>query len=696
MSVPPKAMGTPVPRLDAHAKVTGTAPYAYEQPVDSPVHLHPLQATIARGSVTSIDSSAAEALDGVIVVLTAQNAPPLADTSDAELAILQSGEVGFRGRFIGAVVAETAEIARHAASLVEVGYDVAQHDTELHWDHPDRYRPEKVNPEFAPDTEVGDLDAAMQAAAVTTDQIYTTPMEHNNPMEPHTTVAVWDDHPEPGGATLTLYDSTQGVHPVRTTLAPILGLEEEQLRVVAPHVGGGFGSKGLPHAHNVLVALAAQLVPGRPVKLALTRQQMFSEVGHRTPTIQRVRLAAGPDGRIVGIGHEVVEHTAKIKEFGEQTAVGTRKMYAAVNRRTSHRLVPLDVPVPSWMRAPGEAPGSFGLEVAMDELAQACGLDPIELRRINEPEVDPETGNPWADRRLLECLDEGARRFGWADRGPAGSRTDGEWLVGTGVASAAYPYYAMPGSEAVIAFDGSTYAVRIGAVDIGTGTWTVLTQVAADALGCPLEAVELEIGDTDLPMASVAGGSSGLSSWGSTIVATARQFRHDHGDHPSPGTQTRGKMPDNPDLEKFAVHSFGAHFVEARIHRDTGEIRVPRMLGVFSAGRVINPRTARSQLVGGMTMGLSMALHEHSVIDHRFGHVVNHDLAGYHIAAHADVQDLEAIWLEGDDEHASSMGSRGLGEIGITGAAAAVVNAAAHATGTRVRSLPLTPDLFLR
>jgi xanthine dehydrogenase YagR molybdenum-binding subunit len=693
MTMQASAMGQPLVRLDGRAKVTGSAPYAYEHPVASPAYLHALLATVARGAVTSIDAAEAEALDGVLLVLTHRNGPPLADTTDGELAILQSGEVAFRGQIIGGVVAETPEIARHAASLVRVTYDVADHDTEVRWDHPDLYEPEQANPASGANSDEGDLEAAMQAAAVSLDQTYTTPMEHNNPLEPHTTVAVWDESAQ---VRLTLYDSTQGVHQVRTTLAKIFGLEEDQLRVISPHVGGGFGSKGLPHAHNVLAAIAARLVPGRSVKLALTRQQMFTLAGHRTPTIQRVRLASGPDGHLLATAHDVVQHASKVKDFVEQATRGTAKMYTSVNRRTSQRLAPLDVPVESWMRAPGYAPGSFGLEVAMDELADACGLDPIELRRLNEPEVDPETGNPWADRRLLECLDEGARLFGWAGRGAAGGRRDGEWLVGSGVASSAYPYMAPTGSAATVSFDGVSYAVRIGAADIGTGTWTVLTQVAADALECPVESVRMEIGDTDLPQATVAGDSAGLSAWGSTVVAAARAFRDEHGDAPRPGVEARAETPENPDTEKFTVYSFGAQFVEVRVHQDTGEVRVPRMLGVFSTGRIINPRTARSQLVGGMTMGLSMALHEQTVIDHRLGHLVTHDLADYHIAAHADVVDLEATWLDGVDAHASSMGSRGLGEIGITGAAAAVANGAAHATGIRVRDLPLTPEKFLQ
>ncbi|TYQ03506.1 UNVERIFIED_ORG: xanthine dehydrogenase YagR molybdenum-binding subunit [Gordonia westfalica J30] len=509
---------------------------------------------------------------------------------------------------------------------------------------------------------------------------------------PHACIAIWDE--SSGRPHVTLYDSTQGVHVVRKTLAPIFGLDEKQMRVIAPHVGGGFGSKGAPHAHNVLAILAAQRTGGRPVKLALTRQQMFDLVGYRTPTIQRIRLGANADGTLIALDHQVVELTATVKEFAEQTAVVSRSMYATGNRRTSHRLAPLDVPIPFWMRAPGEMPGMYAAEVAMDELAVACDIDPIELRIRNDPDTDPETGDPWSGRHLVECLRTGAARFGWPQRNPvAGQQLIGDWFHGLGVAAATYPVMMMPGNSASIEYrsDGR-YGVHIGAADIGTGTWTTLTQIAADALGCPADAVVVQIGDTDLPPASVAGGSSGITSWGTAIVAAAKAFREEYGESPAAGAHTTAEAPENPDADKYTMASHGAHFVEAAVNRDTGEIRIPRMLGVFAVGRAINPRTLRSQLIGGMTMGMSAALHEESVRDHRFGHVVTRDLATYHFSAHADVCDIDAIWLDDVDEHSNPMGSRGAGEIGIVGAAAAVANAVYHATGVRVRDLPVTAD----
>ena len=683
----PQAIGRDVVRRDGRAKVTGTAPYAYEAPVDNPAYCHPIQATVARGRIVQIDASAAEALDGVLAVLAVNNAERLASNEDQELAVLQSNEVAFRGQVIGLVVAQSSEVARQAAGLVHVSYDQQPHDVELSADRPNLYQPDKVNPAFPTDTVQGDVAAAMATAEVTLNQTYTTAMYHNNPMEPHATTALWDGQ-------LTLWESTQGVHPARATIATVFGLQQDQVRVICPYVGGGFGSKGTLHVNSVLAVLAARAVPGRPVRLALTRQQMFSLAGYRTPTIQKMQLAADSDGHLSAIAIDVVEQTSRIKEFAEQTGVPTRVMYAAPNRRTTHRLASLDVPVPSWMRAPGECPGMFGPEVALDELAEQLGLDPIELRIRNEPEVDPESGSPWSSRNLIACLREGAERFGWADRDPApGVHRQGHWLVGTGVAASVYPTNRMADSTATIHYQHGRYIAEIGAADLGTGTWTTLPQIAADALGVAMDDVEVRIGDTVYPIASVAGGSSGMTTWGSAVIEAARAFRDKYGTDPADGDTAEGSV--GPATDKYAMYAFGAQFVEAHVHADTAEIRVPRLLGMFAAGRIINPRTARSQFIGGMTMGLSMALHERSVLDPRFGHVVNHDFAEYHVSACADVADVQAHWIDEHDPHVNAMGSKGIGEIGIVGTAAAVVNAVYHATGVRVRDLPVTLDKLL-
>ncbi|GAA5143771.1 xanthine dehydrogenase family protein molybdopterin-binding subunit [Nocardioides marinquilinus] len=689
-----REVGRPRARVDGPLKVTGHALYAVEhgsdEGVTDPLTAWLVGAPVARGRVVRIDATEALAGDGVVAVLDHTGAHRLESVDDGELAILQDDRIHYRGQVVAVVLAETSEAAREAARLVHVHVDAEPHEADL--DAADLYAPEQVNAGHETDWDDGDVAAGSTGAAVVVEHEYRTPFEHNSPMEPHAASAHWD------GETLTLWDSTQAVHGVAKTLAPMLGLDVERVRVRAPYVGGGFGSKGLPHSPEMAVALAAMAAPGRWVRLAVTRQQMFALTGYRTETRSRVRLAAEPDGRLLAVEHHAVSQSSRVKEFAEQTASIARMMYAAPARSTTHRIAALDVAVPSWMRAPGEMPGAFAQEVAMDELAVACGVDPVDLRVRNEPATDPETGKPWNDRRLVECLEQGAARFGWSGRA-AEPRTvvDGDWLVGTGVAAATYPTLWMPGNAARIeSRAGGRYAVSIGAVDIGTGARTVLGQIAADALEVDVDAIVLAIGDTSLPAATVAGGSAGTGSWGTAIVQTAQQFRADHGTDPVPGLHTQTTTEAYPDMEGHALHSFGAVFAEVRVDRWTGEVRCSRLHGTYSVGRVVNPTTARSQLYGGLLMGLSGALHEDGVRDPRFGHVVTQDLASYHVAAHADVPpDLDVAWLEESDELATPYGGRGIGEIGIVGTAAAIANAAWHATGVRVRALPVTADRFV-
>ncbi len=486
---------------------------------------------------------------------------------------------------------------------------------------------------------------------------------------------------------------------IRDVVASAFRLPPERVRVIAHYVGGGFGSKGFPHPHVILTVMAAQATR-RPVKLALTRQQLFALAGYRTPTIQRMRLGADRDGRLTAIAHDVVEQTATIQEYVEQTALSTRVMYAAPNRRTTHRLARLDVPIPSFMRAPGHCPGMFALESAMDELAMACEIDPIELRIRNEPAVDPETGHPFSSRGLVTCLREGAQHFGWHSRNPTpGTRQEGRWHIGTGVAASTYPMLYRPSSATIRLTPDGHYTVLIAATDVGTGAWTVLTQIAADALEVPVESVHLHIGDSSLPEGAPGGGSMGTASWGTAIVEAARQLRerplNEHGVVPEGGLEVTVTSGANPDMQRFAMHAFGAQFAEVRVNMDTGEVRVPRLLGVFMAGHIMNPKTARSQLLGGMAMGLSMALHEQSVLDPHFGDYVNHDLAEYHMATNADVGTIDVSWIDEDDPYVNPMGAKGIGEIGIVGTAAAIANATYHATGIRIRDLPITLDKLL-
>jgi xanthine dehydrogenase YagR molybdenum-binding subunit len=690
--VRPRAIGAPLDRLDGPDKVRGAATYAYEHPVDRPAYLYPLQAPIAVGRITDIDPGPALAQPGVLAVLTHHNAPRVASADDAELAILQSGDIAFRNQFVGGVVAQTSEIARHAAGLVAIAYEERPHDVELRPDADDLRVPKEMLPGFPRTTTLGDAETALASAAVRIEATYRTPTYHQNPMEPHSTIAIWSDEG------LLLYVGSQGVHRIRAEVAGVLGIEPARVRVISPHVGGGFGSKGAAHPDVILAAMAARLVAGRPVKLALTRRQMFSQVGHRPPTIQQVGLGVDDEGRLLAITHDAIEETSRYKEFAEHSTRATPALYAAPNRRTTQRVAPLDVPVPAIMRAPGEAPGMFAVESAMDELALACGLDPIELRVRNEPTVHPQTGQPFSSRNLIACLREGARLFGWERRDhPVRARREAGWLVGTGVAASTYPAFRLPGSAATIraAADGS-FTVLIGAVDIGTGTWTALTQIAADALDVPVEAVDLRIGDTELPPASMAGGSSGIASWGSTIVSAAEALRaRVDGEVPPEGVEVTVGMPANPYEERFAMHAYGAQFAEVRVREDSGEVRVSRLLGTFAAGRIINAKTGRSQLLGGMTWGISMALHEQTVVDPRFGHPVTQDLADYHIAANADVCSIEVHLIDEDDPYVNPMGSKGIGELGIVGTAAAIANAVHDATGVRVRELPITLDKLL-
>jgi xanthine dehydrogenase YagR molybdenum-binding subunit len=693
-TIAPSPLGTALPRIEGREKVMGQARYAYEHEVDGTVYAWIVQATIAKGAVSAVDGAEARRLPGVLAVVSHENAPDLGEVSDRELAVLQSPRVAYRGQIVALAIAETLEAAREAAGLVRIAYAEEGHDVQLRADHPKLYTPEKVNPNFPSETAEGDVEAALAQAAIVVDETYTTPAEHNNPMEPHASLAMWS------GGDLTIYDSTQGAPIARATIAGVFGLAPAHVRVISPHVGGGFGSKGTPRPTVIAAALAARHV-GRPVKLTATRQQMFSLTGYRTPTIQRIRIGAGADGRMLAIDHTAIEQTSTMKEFAEQTAVPTRMMYAAASRRTGHRVAALDVPTPSWMRAPGETPGMYALECAMDELAIAAGIDPVEVRRRNEPEIDPETGLPFSSRGLQQCLRVGAERFGWEGRDPTpGARRDGPWLVGTGVASSTYPARRRPSAAFARAAADGTFVVGIGAADIGTGARTVLTQVAADALEVPLDRVRVEIGDSALPFAMLAGGSMGTTSWGSAVVKACAALREQisarGGEVPSEGLEAQAETSEDIDAQKpFARHAFGAQFCEVRVNAGTGEVRVARMLGVFACGRILNPMTARSQFVGGMTQGISMALHEESVLDLEFGDYLNHDFAQYHVPVFADIEEIDATWIDEEDPHLNPMGAKGIGEIGIVGTAAAVANAVHHATGVRVRDLPIRLDRLL-
>ncbi len=687
------AIGQEMPRREARLKVTGQARYAAEIPLPDLVHGWVAQSQIAHGRIVAMDVDGVSAMPGVLAVVHHGNAVRLADPGDATLLVLQDDRIHHRGAIVALVVATTPEQARAGAEALRIEYETLPHDVTFTAEHPNTYRPDHVNPNNPTETNTGDVDAAFAAAEVTLAATYTTPAEQNSAMEPHAAAAHWE------GGQLIVYDSAQGASTVQTTLATAFGLDPASVHVFSEHVGGGFGAKGTPRPNVILAAMAAILVD-RPVRVAFTRPQLFSLVGYRTPTIQRIRLAADRAGRLTALDHLAFAQTSTVLEFAEQTALVSRVMYATPNLRTRHRMVALHVPTPRWMRAPGEAPGSFALESAMDELAVACGIDPIELRLRNDTTAEPATGLEFTSRNLAACLRTGAERFGWSDRDPRPAvRRDGRWLIGTGVAAATYPARTASSTASATVEPDGRFTVRVGAADIGTGARTALAQLAADALGVPVSEVDMRVGHSDFGPAQLAGGSMGLASWSWPVVAACEQVRAaltageevpDEGLTAS--VDTTDEIRARPAL---ARHAFGAQFAEVAVDVESGEVRVPRMLGMFAVGRVVNPMTSRAQLVGAMTMGLSMALLEESIMDPQFGDFTNHDLVGYHVAANADVQSIEVGWVPDHDDQLNPSGIKGLGEIGICGSAAAIANAIWHATGVRHRDLPIRPDRVL-
>jgi xanthine dehydrogenase YagR molybdenum-binding subunit len=687
----PISVGSASPRLDGVTKVTGQARYAAEFRMAGRAYGCIGQSAIARGRILSINTDEVRRCPGVIDVLTHTSAPRLHQVAETQAWLLQDDRVHYRGQVVALVVAETLEQAQAAAEKLHVEYDVEPHDVVLRANHPGSYVPDHVNPNFPSETHTGDVDAAFGQAAFAVDQWYATPAEHNNPMEPHASTAYWDD------GRLIVHDSNQGSGRIQAVLAALFGLDAADVRVIAEYVGGGFGSKAAIGPPAVLAAIASQ-VAGRAVTVVVTRREMFSIVGCRTPTLQHIRLGADKSGRLTSVDHLCYEQTSQIFEFAEETAVLSRIMYATPSVRTGHRLVRLDVPTPRWMRAPGFGPGSFGLESAMDELAQVSGIDPVELRIRNDTDHEADGGAPFTSRSYAECLREGSQRLGWSSRDPQpGVRRDGRWLLGTGMASCAYPAGTGPSTATAVARPDGTFIVEIGASDIGTGARTALTQISADALGVPPERVQLRVGDSRSGPAVPAALSLGTASWGWAALKACRQLAAKLDG--TPVTEVAVRADTTEDLkaqDKLSRYSFGAQFVQVRVDTATGEVRVDRMVGVFAAGRIVNPVTARSQFIGGMTMGLGMALHEAGIMDPQFGDYANNDLSQYHIPAHADVPAIEIGWIDEQDSQVNPLGVKGIGELGVVGTAAAIANAVWHATGVRYRTLPLTPSRVLQ
>jgi xanthine dehydrogenase YagR molybdenum-binding subunit len=694
-------IGQPISRIDGPLKTTGRATYAAEHwDAGQPLYGFIVGATIGKGRVTTIDTSRAESAPGVRMVMTHRNAPAQGQ-ADPELGAysrafptLSGPDVHHYGEPVALVVASTYEHACAAANLVEVEYESAPGRFDFAAGIERAYAPKAVNAGLPTDSAVGDFDGAFKGAEVKVDQTYTTPYQFSQPMEPHACMAV------PDGEDLTVYVSLQIVAEARKAIASTLQMDEQRIRIVAPFVGGGFGSKLGIHSETILAALAARALK-QPVKVVMTRQQIFQLLGVRPTTGQRVRLGAKRDGRLVALGHDVTMHTSPLAEYAEQTATSARPLYSAPHRLTRHRLTELDVPRGEDVRAPGEAPGLLAVESAIDELAVALGMDPIALRILNEPTSHPETGQPFSDRRLVECMREGARRFGWERRAARpGSLRDGRWLVGYGMAAAVRMQFQLPSKATVRMKPDGTVVVRSDITDIGTGTYTIVAQVAAETLGVPLDRIRVELGDSNYPPGAGSGGSFGASN---TCVAVynacvALKEKLDGREPPAEDVEAEGEiasMEDDPNYKRYAIHAYGAHFAEVGVDADTAEIRLRRMLGVFAAGRIFNAKTARSQLIGGMTFGASSALLEEGLIDPRTGAFINHDLAGYLVPVHADIPDIDAVLLDGFDQKANVLGAKGVGELGNCGANAAVGNAVFNATGVRVREFPITIDKVL-
>ncbi|GAA3648324.1 xanthine dehydrogenase family protein molybdopterin-binding subunit [Nonomuraea antimicrobica] len=741
-----KYVGRAVDRLDAKAKTTGEARFAAEHPYPDLAHAALVHATVARGRVTAVDTARARAVRGVIDVLTHENAPamkPAPKPSLFNLSSLVSGttvnylatdEVYWNGQPVAVVVAETPEAARYAASLVRPSYEEWPAVVDFAAEEPNAV-PQKSNPMRESGADKGDARAALATAPVSVDLRFSTPPQNHNAIEPHATTAVWD------GDRLTVHEATQNIAWTRKHLALRFGVPERGVRVLSPYVGGGFGGKGSVWAGTLLAVLAARAT-GRPVRLALTREGVYHTVGGRTPSTQRVALGADAQGRLSALIHTSVSRTARAGGGPEPVTSASRHLYASPNIHLSDSTVRLDLVPNTFMRAPGEAIGTFALESAMDELSWELGMDPIELRMRNEPERNPVGGQRFAHRMLREAYAVGAERFGWRERDPrAGAMRDGRWLVGMGVATAYHPAWLMAASVTMRLGADGTVVVRCGLQEMGMGAATAQAQIAADEMGVPLESVRMEYGDSDLPPSPGAGGSAQTASVAAGVLAAGAKLKRSvHAlARRLPGSPLRGRRLEEltprdgglfhagggqtyaeilagagrdhveavvkASMPAFVVRTLrdrrrlmraasGAQFCEVRVDPDTFEVRVSRWVGVFDVGTVINATTAASQLRGGIVMGIGAALSEQTLIDHRTGRIVNPSLAEYHVPVHADVPRIDVHYLDEPDP-TMPLGLLGVGEVGITGAAAAVANAVRHATGKRVLDLPITLDKLL-
>ncbi len=744
-------IGDPIPRIEGRAKVTGRALYAADEPVANPAFAFLVTSTIARGTIRGFDLAQARAVPGVLDILTHENVggqadPPAPHGPGGETTTMQTPQIWHAGQIVAVVTADTYEAAREAAHKVHVDY--AEEAPAATFGSPGA-QTEQRKPGEHKDFSVGDADAAFATAAVTVNQRYATPTQHHNPIELFSTTAAWHD------GSLTLYEPSQFVYGLRGAVAKQLRMDPRKVRVVARHVGGAFGSKGIPSSRSAWIAIAARRL-SRPVKFVATRSDCYTIGTYRAETQHHIQLAAERSGKLVALRHEGWELTSRPSDYNVSGTETTARMYACPNILTKVNIVHADRGTPGFMRAPPDVPYMFALEAAMDELAEKLGMDPIELRRINDTQTDPATGLKFSSRSLMKCLDVAAARFGWEKRNPAPmSHREGDWLVGWGCAAAAYPANIGAGAARVILETNGVATVKIAAHDLGTGSHTIIAQVTAERLGVKLDQIVVQLGDTDLPPAGLAAGSSHASGIVHAVALACEQLRARVAQGASasngplagrnPATMRleegtlvcsegvsekltdalarvgsgaieayaenvpKGQPQDSisklyqgqmsisrgTQREDFTTYAFGAQFAEVRIHARTREIRAPRVVGAFAAGRIINPRTAHSQLMGGMIWGISSALHEVTEIDKRAARFTDDNLSEYHIPVAADVHGVDAIIVDETDTDVNPIGMKGIGEIGVVGMNAAIANAVYHATGRRVRTLPIRVEDLL-
>jgi xanthine dehydrogenase YagR molybdenum-binding subunit len=685
-------VGAPRSRVEGPLTVTGRTTYTADGAPSGMLHAVIVASTIANGRIIDIDESHARAAPGVVEIMTHRNAPRVDPARPHEysslLFLLQNDAVEFDRQPVAVVIADTFERAIDASELVQVRYEATPPHMSLH-DAP-KFVPQQIFGDPAKHERGAPL-AAFRSSAVQVKQTYRTPTEHHNPIETHGTVAWWD------GDRLTLYDATQWVFGVQYRLAAVFGMSPKKIRVIAPFVGGAFGSKGQPWSHVPLAAMAARLV-GRPVKLLATRRQMFGWVGHRPQTVQTISLGSDSSGQLQSIIHEVVSETSRADEYVEPCGIFSRDLYATPNYAMSHELRRLHISKPTFQRAPGESTGSFALESAMDELAYELEMDPVELRLRNYAETAPDSGKPYTSKNLRTCYELASERFGWSQRDPRPrSMRSGRMLAGMGMATASRSSFRSATSVRIRMNENGSVIVQCGTIEQGTGSPTVFAQLAAEILEIPADRVRFEFGDTNLPDAPLAAGSQTAASVGSAVAVAAQKLRArlNGGAVPRGGVELEIREEPSEEEERYEQHAFGAHFAHVEVDPDLGTVQVTRFVCAFDAGRILNEKTARSQFLGGTVWGISMALFEKTRYDERCARIMNASLADYLIPTNADVPNVEIVIAPFDDPNVNPAHVRGIGEVAMTGSAAAVANAVYHATGIRVRELPITPEKLL-